>query len=153
MLKNHWFFNDFARSGVWCTMEFWMKKLLKNEVEYRHWLWFDFGLIFRPFLEPKSLQNRFRSGFRRALNEDSVSKLQKERAGLSSGVQTGRNLGSGKGEQGRGFNYPHTPDNLSRDRVGGFITIKKYIIFGNENIVKKAFLHKHWVESLAGASG
>ena len=76
--------------------------------------------IFGPFLEPKSLQNRFRSGFRRALNEDSVSKLQKERAELSSGVQTGRNLGSGKGEQGRGFNYPHTPDNLSRDRVGGY---------------------------------
>ena len=31
-------------------------------------------------MEPKSLQNRFRSGFGRALNEDSVSKLKKERA-------------------------------------------------------------------------
>ena len=31
-------------------------------------------------MEPKSFQNRFRSGFGRALDEDSVSKLKKERA-------------------------------------------------------------------------
>ena len=46
----------------------------------------DFWLIFRPFLEPKSLQNRFQSGFGRALNEDSVSKLKKERARFSTGA-------------------------------------------------------------------
>ena len=37
-------------------------------------------------MEPKSLQNRFRSGFGRALDEDSVSKLQKERAKSSAGA-------------------------------------------------------------------
>ena len=43
----------------------------------------DFWSIFEPFSEPKSLQNRFQSGFGRALNEDSVSKLKKERSGSS----------------------------------------------------------------------
>ena len=74
---------------------------------------------------PKSVQNRFRGGFGRALDEDSVSKLKKERAGLVASAQTGRNLGSGKGEQGRGFNCPHTPDNLSKDR-GRRITTNYY---------------------------
>ena len=92
------------------------KKHSKNEVTYRHRFLIDFWSIFGPFLEPKSLQNRFRSGFGRALNEDSVSKLKKERSGSIGTVQTGRNFGSGKGEQGRGFNCPHTPDNLSKDR-------------------------------------
>ena len=36
----------------------------------------DFWSILKPFLEPKSLENRFQSGFRTALGEDSVSKLQ-----------------------------------------------------------------------------
>ena len=38
----------------------------------------DFWSIFKPFLGPKSFQIRFRSGFGRALDEDSVSKLKKE---------------------------------------------------------------------------
>ena len=42
-----------------------------------------------PFLEPKSLQNRFRSGFGRALDEDSISKLKKGRAASSASPQTG----------------------------------------------------------------
>ena len=43
-------------------------------------------------MEPKSLQNRFRSGFGRALNEDSVSKLKKERAESIGGVAEGYKL-------------------------------------------------------------
>ena len=50
------------------------------------------------------------------MNEDSVSKLKEERSASVRGDQTGRILGSGEGEQGRGFNCPHTPDNLSKDR-------------------------------------
>ena len=46
----------------------------------------DFWSIFGPFLEPKLLQNRFRSGFGRALNEDSVSKLKKDRPRSSAGA-------------------------------------------------------------------
>ena len=63
-----------------------MKNRSKNEVEYGHRFLIDFWLIFGPFLEPKSLQNRFRSGFGRALNEDSVSKLKKERSESSAGA-------------------------------------------------------------------
>ena len=63
-----------------------MKNRSKSEVEYRHRFLIFFWSIFESFLEPKSLQDRFRSGFGRALNEDSVSKLKKERAGLSSGA-------------------------------------------------------------------
>ena len=62
-------------------MNFWIKNEAKNEVTYRHRFLIDFWSIFGPFLEPKSLQNRFRSGFGRALDKDSVSKLKQERAG------------------------------------------------------------------------
>ena len=67
-------------------------------------------------MESKSLQNRFRSGFGRALNEDSVSKLKEERSASVRGDQTGRILGSGKGEPGRGLNCPHTLTTLSKDK-------------------------------------
>jgi len=52
-------------------------------------------------LEPKSLQNQFRSGFRRALNEDSVSKLKKERAESVGGAAREHKL-DGFGPLGRG---------------------------------------------------
>ena len=69
-----------------------MKNQSKNEVEYRHRFLIDFWSIFGPFLEPKSLQNRFRSGFGRALDEDSVSKLKKERAKSIGGAAVGSKL-------------------------------------------------------------
>ena len=58
------------------------EEVLIRVFECRHLLRFDFGLIFQPLLDPKSLQDRLQSGFRSALNEDSVSKLQKEKAEL-----------------------------------------------------------------------
>ena len=61
-------------------MNFWIKNEAKNEVTYRHRFLIDFWSIFGPFLEPKSVQNRFQSGFGRALNEGSISKLKKERS-------------------------------------------------------------------------
>ena len=66
-----------------------MENRSKNEVEYRHRFSIDFWLIFGPFLEAKSVQNRFRSGLGRPLNEDSISKLKKERSRSSAGAQTG----------------------------------------------------------------
>ena len=65
-----------------------MKNRSKNEVEYRHRFLIDFWSIVGQFLEPKSLQNRLQSCFGRALNEDSVSKLKKERAESIGRAQT-----------------------------------------------------------------
>ena len=56
-----------------------MKNRHKNKVEYRHQFFIDFCLIFGLFLEAKSIQNQFQSGFGRALIEDSDSKPKKER--------------------------------------------------------------------------
>ena len=66
-----------------------MKNRLKNQVEYRPPSRIDFWTIFLQFLEQKSIQNRSRSGFGRALDEDSDSKLKKERARFIGGAQTG----------------------------------------------------------------
>ena len=76
----------------------------------------DFDLILGWFLDHFWSQNRFKIGSE-AVSEALWMRIayrssKKERAELSCRVQTGRNLGFGKGEQGSGFNCPHTPDNL-----------------------------------------
>ena len=76
MFKNWGVFLNFKGSSVCSFERKVIKNQSKNEVEYRHRFLIDFWSIFGPFLEPKSLQNRFRSGFGRALNGDSVSKLK-----------------------------------------------------------------------------
>ena len=64
MLKNQKVFIDFASWMLRCNMNFWMKNQSKNEVEYRHRFLIDFWLIFRQFLDPKSLQNRSRNAIK-----------------------------------------------------------------------------------------
>ena len=66
-------------------------------------------------------KNQFPSGFGRTLNEDSVSKLKKERAKSVAGAATEHKLGGfgasvGEGNRVGADNCPHTPDNLSKDR-------------------------------------
>ena len=123
--KTNRFFSDFARSGVWCTVKFWMKKLLKNEIEYHHWFGFDFGLIFGPFLEPKSVQNGFQSGFGRALIEDRDSKLKTEAVESSGSDQktcfrAPWGEGTGRGET----SWHHTPANpVTSTGVGGSLCV------------------------------
>ena len=68
--------------------------------------------MFERFLD---LQNRFRSSDRRALDEDSVSKLKKERSASVCRDATGRILGSGKGDPVRGLNFCDLPDNVSKN--------------------------------------
>ena len=86
-----------------------------NEVEYRHRFLIDFWWIFGQFSERKSVQNRFRSGFGRALDEDSFSKLKKERA-ASIGPPKLEGFGAPRRGNKEGVsNCPHTPDNLSKD--------------------------------------
>ena len=65
-----------------------MKNWSKTEVEYRHRSLIDFWSIFGPFLEPKSLQNGFQSGFGKTLSEDVVLNLQKDGSG-EGGVELG----------------------------------------------------------------
>ena len=93
MLKNWGVCLDFKVSGACSFERKVIKNQSKNEVEYRHRFLIDFLWIFGPILEPKSFQNRFRSGFGRALEEDSVSKLKKERAKCIRWTETGRFLG------------------------------------------------------------
>ena len=50
------FFNHFAGSGVWCTITFWLKNQSKNELEYQHRVWFDFGRFLNHFWS----QNRYK---------------------------------------------------------------------------------------------
>ena len=47
----------------------------ENDVACRHRFWIDVSSFFGPFLEPKSVQNRFRSGLGRPLKRDSVANL------------------------------------------------------------------------------
>ena len=98
-----------------------MKNPSKNEVEYRHRFLTDFWLIFGPFLEPKSVQNRFRSGLGRALHEDSDLKLKKERSGLNGSPQTGRFWGlCGEGNREGTVSFTRLAT-CPRTGVGGFL--------------------------------
>ena len=90
-----------------------MQNRHKNKVEYRHQLFIDFWLICGPFLEPKSVQNRFQSGFGRALIEDSDSKPKKDKVKSVLGAMAEHKqedfAPSGGGKQGGG-KWLHTPD-------------------------------------------